>query len=124
MRRSYTLVLEALPVPQTDAEKIEVFHRLLGDLIHNRMIVLRDEAATISNDMEALVGRLQDEGHSADLQDIRSARWYRTAAQLAVLKKLYSSWCQVTGRPATAVILSFDDDEQSEISEPDSVPEE
>jgi len=101
--RSNTLVIEVGGPSRSPAEQIRAFHTLLRDALQNRMEALRDEAETIGNDMQALVGLLEDEGHEANLEDIKSARWYRTAAQLKMLKTIWGGWCDITGQPRSAV---------------------
>lgn len=91
-------LVTATNVPRSANEKLEFFHHILMDTIRNRMEALRDEAETIGNDMQALVGRLEDKGSEAELSDIRSARWYRTSAQLVVLQRLWKAWSELTGK--------------------------
>ncbi len=107
---------------KTDTEKIHAFGEFLKDSLRNRMGVLRDEAGAISNDMDALIGRLEDEGHLADLADIRSARWYRTASQLLALKQVYSGWCHIMGEEIDAVQMSAQEVESD--SDSDDIPKE
>lgn len=117
VKRSNTLILDVGGPSRTPAEQIRAFHTLLKDVMQNRMEALRDEAETIGNDMQALVGLLEDEGHEASLEDIKSARWYRTAAQLKMLKTIWGGWCEITGQPQTAVRMRPRADDDS-----DSVP--
>lgn len=112
--------MEAVSLPRNDNQKLRAFDDLLRVALRNRMRTLRDEAGTISNDMEALVGRLEDEGHPADLCDIKSARWYRTAAQLAILSQLYGEWCKIAELKPEPVFMI----RQEESDDEDSVPDE
>lgn len=75
--------------------KTDKFRGVLEEAVRHRMEVLRNESETLANDMDALVLRLSSQGHIADLLDIRSARWYRAAAQLDVLREICNSFCDV-----------------------------
>jgi hypothetical protein len=114
-QRKNTLVFEVPITPKTPDEKLLAFRQVLESAISNRMQVLKSEAQTISLDMEALIGRLSAHGHEAQLSDIRSARWYRTAAQLAILKDLYRAYCNLAGID-DAVVRMVVESESAEIS--------
>ncbi|MBA3351345.1 MAG: hypothetical protein H0U23_02780 [Blastocatellia bacterium] len=110
-RRHSTLVFDVPtgPAPKTDSEKLRAIRIVLEDSLQNRMLTLRNECETIGLDMQSLVVRLIDQGHEAELTDIKSARWYRTAAQLELLKRLHRAFCQIMGSNEGVVHMPISD---------------
>lgn len=116
-RRHTTLVFDVPSItPRTAEDKLRAVRLAIEDSIQNRMTTLKNECQTIGNDMEALVMRLQDEGHEAELTDIKSARWYRTAAQLEVLKRLYKAFCKITGADEGVVEMPTEEIDSGAVS--------
>lgn len=101
----------------TDAAKLNAIKETIRLVIQDRLSILRDEAETISNDMEALTLRLAMQGHEAEMTDIRTNRWYRTTAQLSCLRKLYQAVCDICGEePDVVFAVSGSDTELQRIT--------
>ncbi len=82
----------------TSDKQLEQQLLMLERAVVDCMRVLRNEARTISADMEALALRIEDQGSAAILDDIRTARWYKTAHRFELLKNLYHTSCAIAGR--------------------------
>lgn len=103
--------------PTTPTGKLEAIVELMEYVLEDRLSILRDEAETISNDMQALATRLTLQGHEAELTDIRSARWYRTAAQISCLRKLYQAVCGICEvKPSVVFSRAEDNGETTRIT--------
>lgn len=74
------------------------------------MSAMAEETQTIASDMEALRLRILADGHNASIEDIRSARWYRTRDQFVLARDLYKFVCGVVGEPEMPVLLTTDED--------------
>jgi hypothetical protein len=109
-----------LPVPpRTPEAQIRALDAMVRKMMQDLMETLRNEAATISNDMDALVVRLEQGGHEAELEDIKSARWYRASAQLSIMKRYYGAFCAITKEEGGIVMLPIEDAD----SQPAELPE-
>jgi hypothetical protein len=92
----------------SESEKFILLKRKVEELIMNRMQLLADEASVMASDMQALVGRLMTEGHLAQIDDLRTARWYKTASQLKAYRDVYTMVCTLLGTPMRSVHLPRD----------------
>ncbi len=81
----------------TPESKLEVIHSRLKDMVLNRMLAMVEESQTIASDMDALRLRVKTLGQRAKIEDIRSARWYRTRDQLVLARDMYRFVCGVLG---------------------------
>lgn len=120
-KRTTTLIVEIpASIPKmSDTEKLTQIRIRVGDLLQNRLALLSNEAAAVSSDMEGLLLRLRAQGHHARIDDIRSARWYRTASELKLLQNIYGYICALTGSEEGTVQVIVSDD-SCEIRDSDS----
>lgn len=109
-----TIALDVSCDPQkTDRQRLEEIRGLLRDFVVDRMRAVHSEAVAISSDLDALRLRIEAHGHAAEIEDIKSARWYRTKSQLLVGKKLYAAVCSIMGVDQGEVRLSGDEEEDN-----------
>ncbi len=102
----------------TDRQRLDDLRTRLEGLVRDRMGTLSEEASTIAADLEALGIRLSDSGHLAQIEDIRSARWYRCKDQLLLARTIYGYVCRLVQHPEAAVHSPSDDfsaDERSTV---------
>lgn len=95
------------------ANPLEAIKKEIGGLISARLGTLYHEASDLSADMEALIGRIQNKGHVAKVDDLRAGRWYRTASDLRLLQDLYTFVCRVSGLPEPPIELEIVDEDSS-----------
>lgn len=93
----------------TDTEKLSRVKDKLEALILNRMQLLHAEAITISSDMGALASRLEKGGSGAFIEDLRTARWYRTASEMRVLTEVRSYLLALRGEADLALEMPEDE---------------
>jgi hypothetical protein len=105
----------------TPEQQLASIKENLETLMRNRMILLSNEALTLASDMSALVERLRDSGSGAAVDDLRSGRWYRTAADVRLIRDIYSFVCQVMGVKGDVVELPQDSESVPEPLDFDSV---
>ncbi len=107
MARSVTVMFE-VPTPGliTAEAKLDAIHARLKEMVLNRMSAMAEETQTIASDMDALRLRIKSSGHRANIEDIRSARWYRTRDQFVLARDLYRFVCGVLGEDEAAIWLA------------------
>lgn len=112
MRRQHsTLFLTTDPdKPASPEAKLELIRRRIEGLVQNRMALLHQEATTLAADMDVLTHRIENDGHSAQVDDMRAGRWYRTASDLRLLQNLYRYVSEVMGTREFPIQLPSEDD--------------
>lgn len=103
----------------TDKDRFELMRSRIKDLLINRIQLLRIEAHTIQTDMEALMFRLNKEGSAAQLADVKTARWYRTASQVTVLQQLFDLSNRLAGKPNEVLFVPTEDEEEERVQSTD-----
>lgn len=112
MARSVTVMFQ-VPAPSrsTAEEQLGAIAARLEELIVDRMCALEQESLAVSSDLEALHLRLRKHGHQTDIEDIKTARWWKTKHELVIARLMYGFVCQVSGSPErTLSMVSVDED--------------
>jgi hypothetical protein len=103
--------------------KLEVIKAEVERLIASRLGILHREASDLSADMEALIGRLQNKGGAAKVDDLKAGRWYRTASDLRLLQEIYTFVCRVGELQESKIEMEVVDDASGPVEIEDEVTE-
>ena len=109
MAQTMTVALEVVRnLSMTYRQRLEMIRTRLKDLVMDRMSAVAEEAATISSDMDALRLRIERHGDDATIEDIRTARWWRTRDQYALARQMFHYVSEVMGVAVVPVRLIDD----------------
>jgi len=98
----------------SESEQLEAIKTRVGEIVAKCLQTLSVEACTISSDLVALQLRLEAAGSAAEIDDIRSARWFRAKDQLSVAREIYCFICRTTTGSDSLSIPLVDTDESGE----------